>query len=100
MTALHDLDVVFRSFSRSEKISEVLASLGYKSPVPVQSMYIFKVQLLFLNSNLNWNWNSTLILIQFEIKQKFEHLKLLLYFPATRDWRRSCTAPGQFFSVH
>jgi hypothetical protein len=41
--ALHDLDPVFRKFSRSDKVAGVLASLGYKRPMPVQSMYIFKV---------------------------------------------------------
>eukprot|EP00243_Klebsormidium_subtile_P004073 TRINITY_DN17848_c0_g1_i1.p1 TRINITY_DN17848_c0_g1~~TRINITY_DN17848_c0_g1_i1.p1 ORF type:complete len:290 (-),score=42.38 TRINITY_DN17848_c0_g1_i1:330-1199(-) len=40
--ALHDLDPAFRSFSRSEKVAAVMASLGYKRPLPVQSMYIFK----------------------------------------------------------
>jgi hypothetical protein len=40
--ALHDLDPVFRAFSRSPKVAGVLASLGYVRPLPVQSMYIFK----------------------------------------------------------
>ncbi|GLC44498.1 hypothetical protein PLESTM_001606600 [Pleodorina starrii] len=40
--ALHDLDPVFREFSRSAAVSNVLRSLGYKRPLPVQSMYIFK----------------------------------------------------------
>lgn len=40
--ALHDLDPVFRSFSRSEAVANVVRSLGYKRPLPVQSMYIFK----------------------------------------------------------
>jgi hypothetical protein len=43
--ALHDLDPAFRSFSRSEEVAAVMASLGYKRPLPVQSMYIFKVSL-------------------------------------------------------
>ena len=42
--ALHDLDPVFRSFSRSAAVSSVLRSLGYQRPLPVQSMYIFKVR--------------------------------------------------------
>ncbi|GIL86249.1 hypothetical protein Vretimale_13750 [Volvox reticuliferus] len=40
--ALHDLDPVFREFSRSPAVCNVLRSLGYKRPLPVQSMYIFK----------------------------------------------------------
>ena len=40
---MHDVDPVFRAFSRSEKIKDVLRSLGYQRPLPVQSMYIFKV---------------------------------------------------------
>ncbi|KAF9680966.1 hypothetical protein SADUNF_Sadunf06G0176500 [Salix dunnii] len=40
--ALHELDPVFKGFSSSEKISGLLFSLGYKKPVIVQSMYIFK----------------------------------------------------------
>lgn len=40
--ALHDLDPVFRDFSRSEKVSALAASLGYKRPAPIQSMYIYK----------------------------------------------------------
>ncbi|EFJ46040.1 hypothetical protein VOLCADRAFT_81992 [Volvox carteri f. nagariensis] len=40
--ALHDLDPVFREFSRSPAVCNVLRSLGYNRPLPVQSMYIFK----------------------------------------------------------
>ncbi|KAL3675857.1 hypothetical protein R1sor_025805 [Riccia sorocarpa] len=40
--ALHDLDPVFRKFSRSDRITGLVASLGYKKPLPIQSMYIFK----------------------------------------------------------
>eukprot|EP00877_Chromochloris_zofingiensis_P007458 jgi/Chrzof1/2966/Cz12g06100.t1 len=40
--AMHDIDPVFRAFSRSPKISAILKSLGYRRPLPVQSMYIFK----------------------------------------------------------
>ena len=42
--ALHDLDPEFRSFSRSEKVAAVLQSLNIRRPLPVQSMYIFKVR--------------------------------------------------------
>ncbi|KAK2635399.1 hypothetical protein Ddye_030191 [Dipteronia dyeriana] len=40
--ALHELDPVFKKFSCSEKLSNMLHSLGYKRPTIIQSMYIFK----------------------------------------------------------
>ena len=40
--ALHDLDPVFRMFSRSERMAAIYKSLGFQRPTPVQSMYIFK----------------------------------------------------------
>eukprot|EP00879_Flechtneria_rotunda_P007875 GHRR01008251.1.p1 GENE.GHRR01008251.1~~GHRR01008251.1.p1 ORF type:complete len:333 (+),score=97.86 GHRR01008251.1:181-1179(+) len=40
--AMHDLDPVFRAFARSQPVAAVLQSLGYRRPLPVQSMYIFK----------------------------------------------------------
>ncbi|KAJ4709726.1 Phytanoyl-CoA dioxygenase [Melia azedarach] len=40
--ALHEIDPVFKKISCSEKISNLLRSLGYKRPVIIQSMYIFK----------------------------------------------------------
>lgn len=40
--ALHDLDPVFREFSYQKKIKNIFLSLGYKRPVLLQSMYIFK----------------------------------------------------------
>ncbi|XP_022151735.1 phytanoyl-CoA dioxygenase-like [Momordica charantia] len=40
--ALHEIDPVFKSFSYSEKVSGLLLSLGYKRPIVIQSMYIFK----------------------------------------------------------
>lgn len=40
--ALHEIDPVFKKFSCSEKVSNMLSSLGYKRPVIIQSMYIFK----------------------------------------------------------
>eukprot|EP00775_Hariotina_reticulata_P010651 gene10651-10810_t len=40
--AMHDLDPVFRAFTRSQPVAAVLQSLGYIRPLPVQSMYIFK----------------------------------------------------------
>ena len=39
---MHDLEPVFRSFSRSPKVCQLLADLGYKRPLPMQSMYITK----------------------------------------------------------
>lgn len=40
---LHGIDPVFKKFSSSEKVSGLLHSLGYRRPVIIQSMYIFKV---------------------------------------------------------
>jgi len=40
--ALHDLDPVFRAFSRSARMRAVFRALGFERPLPVQSMYIFK----------------------------------------------------------
>ena len=40
--ALHDLDPVFDNFSRSHKIKDVAAAIGFANPLLVQSMYIFK----------------------------------------------------------
>ncbi|KAI4313776.1 hypothetical protein L6164_026730 [Bauhinia variegata] len=40
--ALHELEPAFKKFSSSEKFSSLLCSLGYKRPVIMQSMYIFK----------------------------------------------------------
>jgi phytanoyl-CoA hydroxylase len=40
--ALHDLDPVFDSFSRSQKVKEVAAAIGLEKSLLIQSMYIFK----------------------------------------------------------
>lgn len=40
--ALHDLDPVFDGFSRNPKLGQIAADLGYKQPLLLQSMYIFK----------------------------------------------------------
>jgi len=40
--AMHDLDPVFDSFSRTAKLAAAVDSLGYEDPVILQSMYIFK----------------------------------------------------------
>ena len=40
------MDPVFRSFSRSPKVAALVRQLlGYRRPLPVQSMYIFKVRM-------------------------------------------------------
>lgn len=41
--ALHEIDPVFKDFSNSEKVCSLFRSLGYKRPIIIQSMYIFKV---------------------------------------------------------
>jgi phytanoyl-CoA hydroxylase len=40
--ALHDLDPVFDSFSRTPAIAELVTDLGLAKPLLLQSMYIFK----------------------------------------------------------
>ncbi|KAB2620019.1 hypothetical protein D8674_036979 [Pyrus ussuriensis x Pyrus communis] len=40
--ALHELDPVFKGFTFSEKVSGLFISLGYRRPIVIQSMYIFK----------------------------------------------------------
>jgi phytanoyl-CoA hydroxylase len=40
--ALHDLDPVFERFSRTPALKSLVGSLGYRRPLLVQSMYIFK----------------------------------------------------------
>jgi phytanoyl-CoA hydroxylase len=40
--ALHDLDPIFNSFSRSEKVKELAGDIGLHEPLLIQSMYIFK----------------------------------------------------------
>jgi phytanoyl-CoA hydroxylase len=40
--ALHDLDPIFESFSRSDKVRELAKAIGLEQSLLVQSMYIFK----------------------------------------------------------
>src|SRR5262252_6668790 len=40
--ALHDLDPVFDAFSRKPELAAICADLGYRRPLLLQSMYIFK----------------------------------------------------------
>ncbi|HEY0169882.1 MAG TPA: phytanoyl-CoA dioxygenase family protein [Pyrinomonadaceae bacterium] len=44
--ALHDLDPVFRRFSRTPALAALASALGYRRPLLVQSMYIFKQPLI------------------------------------------------------
>jgi phytanoyl-CoA hydroxylase len=40
--ALHDLDPVFREFSRRPEVAELVADVGIENPLLLQGMYIFK----------------------------------------------------------
>jgi len=40
--ALHEIDPVFHEFSRSARITQLVADLGIEKPLLLQSMYIFK----------------------------------------------------------
>jgi phytanoyl-CoA hydroxylase len=40
--AMHDLDPVFDEFSRTPALAEVARSIGFRDPLILQSMYIFK----------------------------------------------------------
>jgi len=40
--ALHDLDPLFERFSRSQKVKELAAAVGFEDSLLLQSMYIFK----------------------------------------------------------
>ena len=40
--AMHDLDPIFDSFSRTSNLSDVSADIGMRDPLLLQSMYIFK----------------------------------------------------------
>ena len=40
--AMHDLVPEFRDWTRSPQVMEIVRDLGYKRPLPVQSMFIFK----------------------------------------------------------
>src|SRR5215210_5241383 len=44
--ALHDLDPVFERFSRAPRVASLARALGYRRPLLVQSMYIFKQPLI------------------------------------------------------
>ncbi|ONK65421.1 uncharacterized protein A4U43_C07F36920 [Asparagus officinalis] len=40
--ALHEIEPIFKKFTNSENVTSMFLSLGYKRPVVIQSMYIFK----------------------------------------------------------
>ena len=40
--ALHDLDEVFHEFSHRKELDDIAKSIGFKNPLLLQSMYIFK----------------------------------------------------------
>src|SRR5215211_3089117 len=40
--ALHDLDPVFKNFSRTENVKQLAAAIGFEDSLLLQSMYIFK----------------------------------------------------------
>jgi phytanoyl-CoA hydroxylase len=44
--ALHDLDPVFARFSRAPSVASLAGALGYRRPLLLQSMYIFKQPLI------------------------------------------------------
>ena len=106
--ALHDLDPVFRDFSRSEKVSALAASLGYKRPAPIQSMYIYKVWLVPIRY---YNELLTGFMIFFSLEvffdgwyQEWQNLSYVLYLgylgTATGDRRRGGASSGQHIFVH
>lgn len=57
--ALHDLDPVFDRFSRSEKVKELAAAIGFAQSYLVQSMYIFKQP--NIGGEVNCHQDSTFI---------------------------------------
>src|SRR5687767_5814570 len=57
--ALHDLDPVFDRFSRSEKVKELAAAIGFARSYLVQSMYIFKQP--DIGGEVNCHQDSTFI---------------------------------------
>ena len=44
---MHDLDPIFRGWSRSPKVAQLLQDLGFQQPLPVQSMLILKVRMSY-----------------------------------------------------
>ncbi|MBI4852275.1 MAG: phytanoyl-CoA dioxygenase family protein [Acidobacteria bacterium] len=57
--ALHDLDPVFKNFSRTNKLANLALELGLTSPLLIQSMYIFKQP--FIGGEVNCHQDSTFL---------------------------------------
>jgi phytanoyl-CoA hydroxylase len=55
--AMHDLDPVFRAFSRSPALKSLAANLALREPLLVQSMYIFKQPRI--GGEVGWHVDST-----------------------------------------
>ena len=47
---MHDIDPVFRGWSRSPKVAALMRRMGFLRPLPVQSMYILKVRAFLARS--------------------------------------------------
>ncbi len=55
--AMHDLDPTFDAFSRTAKLRNLARDLGFRSPLPIQSMYIFKQPRI--GGEVTWHVDST-----------------------------------------
>jgi phytanoyl-CoA hydroxylase len=55
--AMHDLDPAFDGFSRTAKLRNLARDLGFRSPLPIQSMYIFKQPRI--GGEVTWHVDST-----------------------------------------
>jgi len=70
---MHDTDPVFRKWSRSVQAAELLEDLGYKRPLPVQSMYIQGRQssaVLSLRARAIPAWSKSLQQDMFQIQHQ------------------------------
>lgn len=87
--ALHEFDPVFKEFSSSGKFSSTLFSLGYKRPVVIQSMYIFKVSHFLAEDALRSSLNvfTEVLLVIWNI---MSNSKLLSY----------CSLVSAFLLIH
>ena len=55
--AMHDLDPVFDGFSRTGRLRALAAGLGFRQPLLLQSMYIFKQPRI--GGEVSWHVDST-----------------------------------------
>lgn len=55
--AMHDLDPVFNGFSRTGRLRALAAGLGFRQPLLLQSMYIFKQPRI--GGEVSWHVDST-----------------------------------------